>query len=160
MYEVHEYKSSVKDDFIYLPNSTMWVRLLYPWSISACLDLGILIPSIRLHEMIYVSPHDIYKCCLSMWMSPSPVIWGHWCEKQVSQAGLSNCIPQNTVGCNYLSLPEIPASGTQVLIYAEVHLVIVAVIPGLGPLPVCWNIAQQWCWMGWAYAILYCWMYA
>ena len=43
-------------------------------------------------------------------------IWGHWCQKQVSQAGISNCIPQSTVGCNYLSLPEIPASGTKVLI--------------------------------------------
>ena len=31
-------------------------------------------------------------------------------QKQISQAGISNCIPQNTVGCNYLSLPEIPAS--------------------------------------------------
>ena len=44
-------------------------------------------------------------------------IWGLWCQKQVSQAGISNCIPQNTVGCNYLSLPVIPASGTYVLIW-------------------------------------------
>ena len=29
--------------------------------------------------------------------------------KQVSQAGISNCIPQRTVGCNYLSLSEIPS---------------------------------------------------
>ena len=35
----------------------------------------------------------------------------------VPQAGKSNCIPQNTVGCNYLSLPEVPASGAKVLIY-------------------------------------------
>ena len=40
--------------------------------------------------------------------------WGLWCQKQVSQAGISNCIPQNTVGCSYLSLPEIPASGAKV----------------------------------------------
>ena len=35
-------------------------------------------------------------------------IWGLSCQKQVSQAGISNCIPQNIVGCNYISLPEIP----------------------------------------------------
>ena len=40
------------------------------------------------------------------------------CQKQVSQAGISNCIPQNTVGCNYLSLPEIPATGVKVFIYS------------------------------------------
>ena len=37
----------------------------------------------------------------------------------VPEAGISgrndNFIPHNTVGCNYLSLPEIPASGTKVL---------------------------------------------
>ena len=38
-------------------------------------------------------------------------------RKQVSQAGISNGIPQDTEGCNYLSLPEIPASGTEALIY-------------------------------------------
>ena len=37
--------------------------------------------------------------------------------KQVSQAGISNYIPQFTVGCNYLSLSAIPASGNKVLIY-------------------------------------------
>ena len=37
-------------------------------------------------------------------------IWGLWCQKQVYQAGISNCIPQYSVGFNYLSLPEIPAS--------------------------------------------------
>ena len=45
-------------------------------------------------------------------------IWGLCCQKQVSQAGISNYIPQFTVGCNYLSLPEIPASGNKVLICA------------------------------------------
>ena len=34
-------------------------------------------------------------------------ICGHWCRKQVSQAGISNCIPQYSVGCSYLSLSEI-----------------------------------------------------
>ena len=41
---------------------------------------------------------------------------GLCCQKQVSQAGISNYIPQFTMGCNYLSLPEIPASGNKVLI--------------------------------------------
>ena len=45
------------------------------------------------------------------------VICGLCCQKQVSQAGISNYIPQFTVGCNYLSLPEIPASGNKVHIY-------------------------------------------
>ena len=44
-------------------------------------------------------------------------IWGLCRQKQVSQAWISNCISQNTVGCNYLSLPEIPASGIKVLIW-------------------------------------------
>ena len=39
-----------------------------------------------------------------------------WCQKQVSQAGISHCIPQYYVGCNYLFMPEIPASGTKVLL--------------------------------------------
>ena len=36
-----------------------------------------------------------------------------------SQAGLSNDIPQYSVGCNYLSLPEIFGSGTKVLTYTR-----------------------------------------
>ena len=40
--------------------------------------------------------------------------WGLCCQKQVSQAEISNYIPQFTVGCNYLSLHEIPASGNKV----------------------------------------------
>ena len=38
-------------------------------------------------------------------------ISGVLCQKQVSRAGTSNYIT-NTVGCNYLSMPLIPASGT------------------------------------------------
>ena len=49
------------------------------------------------------------------WHTSSP--WELCCHKQVSQAGISNYIPQFTVGCNYLSLSEIPASGDKVLIY-------------------------------------------
>ena len=52
-------------------------------------------------------------------------IWWLWCQKQVSQAGISNCIPQHTVGCNYLSLPEIPASGDKVFIsYLQISILI------------------------------------
>ena len=47
---------------------------------------------------------------------PTP-IWGLNYQKQVSQAWISNCIPQNVVGCNYISLLEIPASGNKVHIY-------------------------------------------
>ena len=44
---------------------------------------------------------------------------GFWRQNQVSHAGISNCIPQNTMGCNYLSLPEryLLSSGTKVLSY-------------------------------------------
>ena len=48
-------------------------------------------------------------------------VWGLWCQKQVSQAGISNYIPQFTVGCSYLSLSEIPASGNKVLIYVYIY---------------------------------------
>ena len=41
--------------------------------------------------------------------------WGLWCEKHVSQAGISNCISPYSVGCNYLSLSGMPASGAKVL---------------------------------------------
>ena len=44
-----------------------------------------------------------------------------WYQKQVSQAGISNCIPKYSVVCNYLSLPEIPASGAIILIYTRTH---------------------------------------
>ena len=42
-------------------------------------------------------------------------IWGLWCQRQISWAGISSYIPQFIVGCNYLSLPEIPASVPQCL---------------------------------------------
>ena len=31
-------------------------------------------------------------------------MWALWCQKQVSQAEKSNCIPQYSVGCDYISL--------------------------------------------------------
>ena len=40
----------------------------------------------------------------------------------VSQAGIGNCIPEDTVGSNYLSLPDKPASGTSVEIYSALFL--------------------------------------
>ena len=51
------------------------------------------------------------------YISAHTVIWGRCCQKQVSQAGISNYIPQQTVGCKYLSLPEMPDSGNKVLIW-------------------------------------------
>ena len=43
---------------------------------------------------------------------------GLWCQRQASKKGISICIPQYSVRCNYLSITEIPASGTKVLKYA------------------------------------------
>ena len=48
------------------------------------------------------------------------IILGMYCQKRVSRAGISNCIPQNTVECKYLSLPEITASEAKVLILTPV----------------------------------------
>ena len=45
-------------------------------------------------------------------------IWGLWHQKWVSQAEISNYIPQFTVGCNYLSLSEISVCRTKVFIFA------------------------------------------
>ena len=49
------------------------------------------------------------------------MICGLWRQKQVSQAMMNNHIPQNIVVCNYLSMPEIPASGAKVLIWWYWH---------------------------------------
>ena len=72
-------------------------------------------------------------------------IWRLWYQKQVSQAGISNCIPQNTVGCNYVSLPEIPASGTKSLISSV-----------MTKAPTCpWGQTRlPSCYWGWHYAFL------
>ena len=40
-------------------------------------------------------------------------------RSRISQAGITNYIPQFTVGCNYLSLPEISASVHKVHIHAS-----------------------------------------
>ena len=54
-----------------------------------------------------------------------------WCQKHVSQAGISNCIPQYSVGCNYLFLPEIPTPGTKVIISCSMFLVGILYIIGI-----------------------------
>ena len=88
--------SLVKIERIYILCLTIIINLEV-WTITHCLGLG--------YETL------VSAVCLSIFL------WGLCCQKQVSQAGISNYIPQFTVGCNYLSLPEIPASGNQVLIY-------------------------------------------
>ena len=40
---------------------------------------------------------------------------GLWHQKQPSRIWISNYILQNTVGCNFLSMPWIPATGTKVI---------------------------------------------
>ena len=65
-------------------------------------------------------------------------VWGLWCQKRVSHAGKSNCIPQNIVGCNYLFLAGVPAPGTKVHIYAPGKCIIAGSGNGLlsaNPLP-------------------------
>ena len=61
----------------------------------------------RIHTCQWVTVLPIYHNNVNM-------KYGLRCQKQVSHAGISNFIPLNTVGCNYLSLPETPASGTRV----------------------------------------------
>ena len=48
----------------------------------------------------------------------NPAIWGLWFQKLISQRGISNCIPQYSVECKYLSMPVIPASGANALMCA------------------------------------------
>ena len=52
------------------------------------------------------------------WMSmvqPKGFKWGLWVQKLVSRAWISNYIKHNIMGCNCLSMPYIPVSGTKVL---------------------------------------------
>ena len=67
---------------------------------------------IRMCAYVYVCEHEgAYIASLYFTIINSTeawlTIWGLYC--QISQAGISNCIPPNTVGCNYLSLHEVPA---------------------------------------------------
>ena len=52
------------------------------------------------------------------------IIWKLCYQNQVSQAEISNYIPPFTVGCNYLPLPEIPASENNVLIYRLIRCIL------------------------------------
>ena len=47
---------------------------------------------------------------LSHYSYQDSIISALWCQTRVFQTGISNCIPQNNVGYNCLSLPEIPRS--------------------------------------------------
>ena len=50
-----------------------------------------------------------FSLCQSIKIKPQNMyVWRLWCQKQVYQAGISNCTLQYYVVCNYLSLPEIP----------------------------------------------------
>ena len=45
------------------------------------------------------------------------IYWELWCQKQVYQAGKSNSTPQCPVVSNYVSVPDIPASGTKIFMF-------------------------------------------
>ena len=61
-------------------------------------------------------------------MAVARYVWRLWRQKQVSQAGISNYIPRFTVGCNYLSLPEIPASGAKDLVCCVRWLIFTSIV--------------------------------
>ena len=65
---------------------------------TQCYTWGLLLQKQFLKQGYVIATHNI--------------VWGSWCQKQVSQAWKNNCIPQYSVGCKYLSLPLIPASDT------------------------------------------------
>ena len=48
--------------------------------------------------------------------------WGLWHQKQVCRACINNYIPQYTVGCNYYSMPYIPALAGCVCIVMDVDI--------------------------------------
>ena len=77
-------------------------------------------------QIWHFSNHFSWLFCYKFWY-----VRGLWCQKQVSQAEISNCIPQFSVGCNYLSLPEIPASCTKILICAYTNQIPTKVICGV-----------------------------
>ena len=71
------------------------------WTSSFCLQI----------KCFNVCPNFASKCGLRR-------------QKQVSHAGISNCISQYSVWCNYVSPPQIhvSASGTKVVIWAKLQL--------------------------------------
>ena len=72
----------------------------------------------------------------------------------ISLAGISNCIPHYSVGCNFLSLPEI-SSDTKVLIYPQV------VDGAFKVFEICWStVAQCYDHFGhWSYSV-FLWKYS
>ena len=60
----------------------------------------------------YISVECRWRCHLSTdsWITDTAqtFVWGLWHQKQVFQVGISNYISLYSVGCDYLSLPEIP----------------------------------------------------
>ena len=102
---------SVNEQDMLLPSSSMlwWIKVF------CCISL-----STHAHASVVV-------ICL--------YIWGFWCPKQVSQTVISNCIPQYSMGWNYLSMPEIPASGAKVIIWLIIHGMIMG--------PVHWHLSPS-----------------
>ena len=69
-------------------------------------------------------------------------------QKQVSQAWVSNCIPQSTVGYNPLPKPEIPASGTKVPICVVIVILILFMFV-FAYASMCFRL-YVWMWSTWA----------
>ena len=101
----YKYKTIVRPSYLYYGNSyTGKTAFLYwngPWLyvVDDCnvydkqLIVGTWFTEIRytLRAMFDRNPSDD---------------WGLWCQKQISQAGISNCTPQNRVWYHYLSLSK------------------------------------------------------
>ena len=63
---------------------------------------------------VYFACWSTLTCCGTLFNAyVTTMNWGLGYQKQVSQAGISNCIPQYSVGCDYLFLPGIHASGAK-----------------------------------------------
>ena len=73
---------------------------------------------INADKQAYIYIHVYIYKYLSCW---GLHVWRLWCPKQVSRVGRSNCNRQCSVGCNYLSLPEIPVSGTEAHVYTCIY---------------------------------------
>ena len=91
------------------------------WSRNPCKSIGMKIHGNGMESYLQ---NDLSESPITEWLvNPKHIARafktdkrGPWRQKHVSQAWINNCIPQNTVECNYLSLPEISASGINFLI--------------------------------------------
>ena len=106
----------------------MQKRLLMHWGFISCIK-----PSIS-----FCTKHGNNKSRKQI-RPLEPSIWGLGCQKHVSQAGISNCIPHYRVGCNYLSIPEVPAVGAKVLISPCCSKVVNKIINSLWPFDYIWQ---------------------